>query len=188
MYHKCFIQFHFYTDIIYALDNIMRELETSLSDIEVIEGPLSIIRSDQLLSLGFFKNLRIIKGDPTGKEKYGLRVLENQNLEALFTRNVTIEHGRILFYSNPKLCMNIIEGFKDNVVDLRNVSKLSDDEVIPNTNGDGKACDVTTLEVAITNVSHNVVVMELQPLPCEDERYLRSYLLYYMPAPFQNVR
>lgn len=165
----------------------MRELETFLSDIEVIEGPLSIIRSDQLFSLGFFKNLRIIKGDLTGETKYGLRVLENQNLEALFTRNVTIEHGRILFYSNPKLCKNIIEVFKDNVIDLRNVSKLSDDEVIPNTNGDRKACDATTLEVEITNVSHNVVVMELKSLPYEDEQYLRSYLLYYLPAPFQNV-
>lgn len=166
----------------------MRELDTFLSDIEVIRGPLSIIRSDQLSSLGFFKNLRIIEGDATANEKYGLRVLENQNLEALFTRNVTIEHGRILFYANPKLCMNVIEEIKDNVVDLRNVLKLSDDDVIPNTNGDSRACDVTTLEVEITNVSHNFVAIELKPLPYEDERFLRSYLLYYKPAPFQNVR
>lgn len=162
-------------------------METFLSDIEVIEGPLSIIRSYPLLSLGFFKKLRVVEGDITGKEKYGFKVLENQNLQALFSQNVTIGHGRMFFHFNPKLCMNIIEEFKDNVVDLRNVSKLPADEVAPNSNGDKTACNVTSLEVAITKTSHNVVVMELKPLPYEDERQLLGYLLYYMPAPFQNV-
>ena len=162
-------------------------METFLSDIEVIEGPLQIIRSYPLLSLGFFKKLRVVEGDVTGKEKYGLKVLENQNLQALFNQNVTIEHGRMFFHFNPKLCMNIIEEFKSNVVDLRNVSKLPIDEVAPNSNGDKTACNVTELQVEVKRLSHNVVVMELQPMPYEDERQLLGYLLYYMPAPYQNV-
>lgn len=169
-------------------DNVVRELETFLSDIEVIEGPLSIVRSYPILSLGFFKKLHTIKGDVTGSKKYGLKVLENQNLQALFTQNVTVEHGRMFFHFNPKLCMNIIEEFKDNVTELRNVSRLPTDEVAPNSNGDKTACNVTELEVKTTKVSHNSVVMELRPLPYEDERQLLGYLLHYMPAPYQNVR
>lgn len=165
----------------------MRELETFLSDIEVIEGPLSIVRSYPLLSLGFFKKLRVVQGDVTGKEKYGLKVLENQNLQALFNQNITVEHGRIFFHFNPKLCMREIENFKNNVVDLRNISKLPADEVAPNSNGDKTACDVERLEVNITKKTHNIVLMELKPLQYEDERQLLGYLLFYMPAPYQNV-
>lgn len=94
------------------LDNIVRELETFLSDIKVIQGSLSIIRSYPLLSLGFFKSLEVIEGDKTGKEKYGLKVLENQNLQELFTQNVTVKRGRMFFHFNPKLCMSTIEHFK----------------------------------------------------------------------------
>lgn len=137
--------------------------------------------------MGFFKKLRTVKGETQGKDRYGLRVIENQNLQALFTQNVTIEHGRIFFHFNPKLCMNIIEQFKDNVYDLRNVSKLPVDEVAPNSNGDKTACNVTSLEVELTKVSYNMVLMELKPLPYDDERQLLGYLLFYMPAPYQNV-
>lgn len=172
-------------------DNIVHELEKFLSDIEVIEGNLAIIRSFALLSLSFFKKLRVIKGIPTekdasDKDKYGLRVIENQNLQALFTQNVTIEHGRLFFHFNPKLCMNIIEQFKANVVDLRNVSELPTEEVAANSNGDKIACNVTELEVKITKIQSNMVLMELKPLAYEDERQLLGYLIYYMPAPEQS--
>lgn len=167
--------------------NIVRELEMFLSDIEVIEGQLSVVRSFPLLSFSFFKSLRIIRGDPSGKDKYGLRVIENQNLQALFTQNVTVEHGRIFFHFNPKLCMNIIEQFKDNVVDLRNISKLPTDEVAPNSNGDKIACNVTSLKVNITKIQPTMVLMDLEPLFYEDQRQLLGYLVYYMPAPYQNV-
>ena len=169
------------------LDSIIGELETYLSKIEVIEGPLQIIRSYPLLSLGFFKKLRVIEGDVTGKEKYGLKVLENQNLEALFDQNITIEHGRMFFHFNPKLCMNIIEEFKNNVIDLRNVSDLPIDEVSPSSNGDKTACDITMLEAEVKTMIHSVVVMELQPMPYEDERQLLGYLVYYKPTPYRNV-
>lgn len=171
------------------LDNIVRELETFLSDIEVIEGNLSIVRSYPLLSLNFFKKLRIIKGTTDSKDRFGLRVLENQNLQALFAQNVTIETGRMFFHFNPKLCMNVIESFKDNVVELRNVPfrSIPVDEIAPLSNGDKTACNVTTLEVVITAIKSNVVIMTLTPLSYEDDRQLLGYLLYYMPAPYQNV-
>lgn len=168
-------------------ENIVRELENFLGDIQVIEGNLQIIRCYALLSLGFFKKLRTITGDLTGKERIGLKVMENSNLQALFTQNVTIERGRIQFHFNAKLCMNIIEKFKDNVVDLRGVSKLPPEEVAPNSNGDKTACNVTNLNVTVNAVMHNLAVLYLQPLTYDDERQLLGYLLYYMPAPYQNV-
>lgn len=153
----------------------------------MIEGPLLITRSDQLLSLGFFRKLRIVQGDSSGKEKYGLKVVGNQNLRALINHNVTIEHGRLFFHFNPKLCTNTVEEFKYNVVDLRNVSILSIDDVPPNYNGHRTACKVTELYVQLKTFSHDVAVIELQPISYEDERQLLGYLLYYKPAPFQNV-
>lgn len=162
-------------------------METFLSDIEEIEGSLAIVRSYPLLSLNFFKKLRVIHGNGDTKEKYGLRVLENQNLQALFTQQVLIEHGRIFFHFNPKLCMNIIDELKKNVTDLKGVETLPPDEVAPNSNGDKIACQLEDLKVEIKTTSHNVVLMNLHPLAYDDERQLLGYLLYYMPAPYQNV-
>lgn len=167
--------------------NIVKELETFLSDIKVIQGSLSIIRSYPLLSLGFFKSLEVIEGDSTGKDKYGLRVLENQNLQELFTQNVTVKKGRLFFHFNPKLCMGTIEAFRHNVVELSNITKLPGDEVAPNSNGDKIACNVTELQCKVVKKHHFMVVIELDPLSYEDERQLLGYLLYYMPAPYQNV-
>lgn len=158
-----------------------------MADIEVIEGNLSIVRSFPLISLGFFKKLRIVKGETGGKDRFGLKVLENPNLQALFTQNVTIEHGRMFFHFNPKLCMKTIEEFKQNVVDLRHVDKLPADEVATNSNGDKIACDVKPLYVNITKISYNVAILELKPLPYDDERQLLGYIVHYMPAPFRNV-
>lgn len=156
----------------FHVDNIVRELETFLADIEEIEGSLSIVRSFPLISLGFFKKLRIVRGqsggkDPGGKERYGLKVVENQNLQALFTQNVTIKHGRIFFHFNPKLCMNIIEGFRKNVEEIKSTEVLPADEVAPNSNGDKIACNVTTLSCNVTKLSYNVAILELEPLQYE---------------------
>lgn len=171
-------------------DNVVKELEKFLSDVEVIEGPLTIIRSYPLLSLGFFKKLRVIKGDVTGNTKYGIRVMENQNLQQLFPENqtVTVEHGRMAFHYNPKLCMNIIENFKKNVVDVRNEKELPIDEVATNSNGDKTACNVEKLIVTVQKPTHFSVILELTPLRYEDERKLLGYLLHYMPSPYRNVR
>lgn len=166
--------------------NIVRELDVFLSDIEEIQGPLTIVRSYPLISLSFFKNLKRIQGQ---RDSIGLKVVENQNLQALFPENSTVivEHGRLFFHFNPKLCMNIINEFKKNVVDLRNVSSLSPDDVAPNSNGDKIACIVTELNVTIVSIKPYFVLMHVIPMVYEDERQLLGYLVYYMPAPNQNV-
>lgn len=162
-------------------------METFLADIEVIEGNLSIVRSFPLISLDFFKKLRIIKGEDRQNDRFGIKVLENQNLQALFKQNVTVARGRMFFHFNPKLCMNIIEDFKKHVVAVRNIDKLPADEVAPNSNGDKIACNVTELHVNITKIMSNVAILTLVPLQYEDERQLLGYIVHYMPTPFRNV-
>lgn len=164
---------------------MVRELKSSLSDIEVIEGSLSIVRSYPLLSLGFFENLRVIHGD--GEDRYGLTVIDNQNLEMLFHQNVTVQHGRMYMHFNPKLCMRIIEEFKVNVVELHNVSTLPANEVSTESNGDRIGCNIANLHVNVAPLGHHAVKIMLKTMEYEDQRSLLSYLFYYKPAPFLNM-
>lgn len=164
----------------------MQELFTFLSDIEVIEGSLSIIRSNWLTSLGFFKKLRIINGDESENQAYSLKVYGNENLRALFPQNVTIEHGRIFFHSNPKLCLNTVDGIKNHVIDLQNLTTLPIHEISPFSNGDGVDC--SSQEYGnITRIGHNEVVFTLELPSHEYKRQPNGFLLYTKPAPFQNV-
>lgn len=159
-----------------------------MADIEEIQNSLSIVRSLPLVSLGFFKKLRIVGGKETDRwDGFGSKVLENPNLQELFPQNVTILHGRMLFHFNPMLCMKTIEEFKKNVVDLRNVEHLPADEVAPNSNGDKIACDVEPLTVNILRISSHVAILLLKPLAYENEHQLLGYTMHYRPAPFKNV-
>lgn len=161
-------------------------MENSLSNIEVIEGNLVVDRSDSLSSLGFFKKLRLVRNHPIGEERYGIKVTENENLQTLFPQNVTIEHGRMFFHFNPKLCMNFIDELKHNVVDLQSESNFEDNEVTPLSNGDRVACNIIELNVEIMEIRHNTVAMQLET-PLDNDGQVIGYLVYYKPAPFQNV-
>lgn len=165
----------------------MRELESSLSDIEVIGGSLSIVRSYPLRSLGFFKKLRIISGKKDGGDRYGFSVIDNPNLEMLFHQNVTVKHGRMYIHFNPKLCMRIIEEFKHNVVVLRGVSELPANEVATDSNGDRTGCHVSKLNVTVATINQHAAEIMLKPLEYDDERNLLGYLFYYKLAPIRNV-
>ncbi|XP_037044054.1 insulin-like receptor [Bradysia coprophila] len=187
-YHGCtYIAGQLVIHIRNPAPNTVRELEKSLSEIEVIEGSLIIKRSYPLVSLGFFKKLRLVKNDPLGNEKYGIKVIGNQNLRALFTHNVTIEHGRMLFHFNPKLCLNVIEELKLNVMDLRSESSLTNDEVASDTNGDKTSCNMKELNAEINRIDYDSVVIQFEPVLYDDSRSLLGYLMYYKPTPFQNV-
>ncbi|KAG4073858.1 hypothetical protein HA402_014063 [Bradysia odoriphaga] len=164
--------------------SLVSELENSLSEIEEIEGNLVIEQSHSLVSLEFFKKLRLVKNDPVGHQKYGIKVIGNQNLRTLFAHNVIVEHGRMFFHFNPKLCMNVIEELKLDVIDLRSESSLNDVEVAPDTNGDKTACDIVKLNVLIKEINANNVVMELALLERDEPL---GYLIYYKPAPNRNV-
>lgn len=70
-------------------------------------------------------------------------VLDNQNLQDLWdweNRTLRIENGRLFFHFNPKLCYQ-------KIVELRikaKLSKFTDMEVAPTSNGDKIACKYPT--------------------------------------------
>lgn len=96
--------------------NVVRELHESLQDITVITGYLKVFRSTPLVSLNFFKNLTLIKGEELENKDYSLVVIDNLNLQELWNwtnreRNLTIKshkgEAKILFHYNPKLCTEV---------------------------------------------------------------------------------
>lgn len=168
-------------------DNVVRELEHFLADIEVIEGALRVVRSFPILSFSFFKKLRTIQGKTLESGRYALYVVDNQNLQYLFPNNVTIERGKIFFHFNSKLCPAVIERLKDYVVDLKNVSTLPVEDVALNSNGDKTACNVTEMTAILATVGPQGAIIELNTIVYDDERVLLGYIVYYMVAPYRNV-
>lgn len=175
---------------------------------ETIEGSLKIVRSFPLVSLSFFRKLTLIRGlkdnlsaeesnwdrtktssggRDTDRGTYSLYVMDNQNLQELFPNTVKIEHGKMFFHFNPKLCYSHIERLKDNVTDLENVKSMAIEDVATNSNGDKIACNVTLLKVIVVDIANVAAILSCEAMKYNDERVLLGYVLHYIPSTHQNV-
>lgn len=169
--------------------NMVKELEENLNMIEEIEGFLKIVRSFPLVSLNFLKRLRVIKGNILESGKYALIALDNQNLQELWdwdTREENLQikgDGKLFFHFNPKLCMNKIEKLRQ----VANMSKFSDLEVAPSSNGDKVACNMSDLEVNITKRFSTGAILAWRQFDHYDPRSLLGYIVYLTEAPYKNV-
>ncbi|XP_037048445.1 insulin-like receptor [Bradysia coprophila] len=161
------------------------ELEEALSNIKEIRGALKITRSLPLVSLSFFKNLRVIHGN--GTDYYTLYVMDNPNLESIFDHPVAIERGKLFFHFNPKLCYQTIQNIKKDVTDLSDVQNFAIEDVSINSNGDKVACSLTTLISRLVVVMPMGVIVEVESKQYDDYRVLLGYDLYFKPAPYKNV-
>lgn len=131
---------------------MVRELDSELADIVEIEGKLKISRTFSLVSLSFFRSLKLIGTKLKSPiPKYTLQVMDNQNLQDLFPNNVTIAAGRLFFHFNPKLCYNIIEKLVPFTTDLRNVTTIPHEDVAVNSNGDKVACKCRAMQTMSFN-------------------------------------
>lgn len=173
--------------------NIMKELEANLDMIEEIRDYLKVTRSNQLISLNFLKNLRIIHGKALDRTHYSLIVLDNQNLQLLWdwssrpaNLTLTVSSGKVFFHINPKLCMSHIVELKK----YTTIKEWSEQDVSPHTNGDRAACDVHKINATLNQVGNKFAVVKWS-LQFEkeifDKRSLLGYVVYYREAPFQNV-
>lgn len=169
------------------VENVVKELELALSDVEVIDGFLKIIRSYPIVSLNFFKKLTRISGNILDSDNYGLYVMDNQNIQSLFPHNVTIERGRLFFHFNPKLCPSNIDQLKPFVRALKPNAPFAPEDVAKNSNGDKVACEMTMLNATMKRVRSLGAIIALQPMSYDDPRSLLGYVVYYMVAPSQNV-
>ncbi|RWS08270.1 insulin receptor-like protein [Dinothrombium tinctorium] len=177
--------------------NVIKELEESLKDLEVITDYLKVTRSYPLISLHFLKNLRLIKGVNMDRSNYSLLVFDNQNLQQLFTFNASggknqliIEKGRIFFHLNPKLCVRYIDELK-NYAQLKGYpdGTWSDDDVSPFSNGEKVPCEVLKLNVTVQSITSDTVLLKWENFKRNliDQRALIGYLIYYKETKFQNV-
>ncbi|XP_058466137.1 insulin-like receptor isoform X2 [Malaya genurostris] len=165
-------------------ENIVKELEKFLSSITEIKGYLKVVRSYPLLSLGFLKKLRIIHGTQAKISNSSLYVVENQNLQELFDRNVTIGEGKLFFYNNPMLCVGKIRELKavNPKIEIENEAQLAAN------NGDRAACEITELDTSLKSVAAETAIVQWAPFTqLADIRQLLGYVIYYIEAPFQNV-
>ncbi|XP_025076692.1 putative molluscan insulin-related peptide(s) receptor [Pomacea canaliculata] len=155
------------------------ELEESLGAIEEVTQYIKIVRSYALLSLHFFKSLRIINGEVLEHQHYSLIVMDNTNLQELFTEEVTknlkVLNGLVSFHSNRKLCLQKIHSL---VQDHLHINASSND-ISTTTNGDLMPCYITKLNLRVQKIMRNVVILEWDKTPSADPRQVLTYIINY---------
>lgn len=166
-----------------STNNIVKELENSLSDIVEIQDYLKIARSFPIVSLSFLKKLKTIRGQRLESSKYSVVIWDNQNLQELWddSQKINVVKGKFFFHFNPKLCFFKIENLANNSDRIENY------ETAKMSNGDKTPCNVKSLEVKIAEILPHAALLTWSPLKLEDERSLLSYVVFYIPANHQNV-
>ncbi|KAK2084457.1 hypothetical protein P7K49_037490 [Saguinus oedipus] len=159
--------------------NLEPQLLHSLGLVETITGFLKIKHSFALVSLGFFKNLKLIRGDAMVDGNYTLYVLDNQNLQQLgswVTAGLTIPVGKIYFAFNPRLCLEHIYRLEE-VTGTR--GRQNKAEINPRTNGDRAACQTRTLRFVSNVTEADRILLRWERYEPLEARDLLSFIVYY---------
>jgi insulin receptor len=185
--------FSLLSSLVNIAGSIVTELEKNLAEIEEIDGHLKIHRSYPLVSLYFFKNLKLITGSSKDRQDYTFLVNDNVNMKDLFdwkSRNgskLEIRKGKIFIANNPKLCLKKIELLKN----YSNIQEWSDTDVNPHTNGDREACETIDMSIKINIISPEtvMVVWKNVKLLLHDPRSLIAYTIFWRTtsSPSHNV-
>uniref|UniRef100_A0A8C4R4F3 Tyrosine-protein kinase receptor n=1 Tax=Eptatretus burgeri TaxID=7764 RepID=A0A8C4R4F3_EPTBU len=168
-------------------NNIAAELEANLGRIEEVTGYVKIKHSFALVSLAFFRSLRIIRGENLYLDKYSFSVIDNQNLQQLWDWNhhkLTISQGKMFFQLNPKLCLSEIHRMEEKT-GTQGMHKPTD--ISPKTNGDQASCENTVLEFTSIVTHKELLKLEWTPYRPPDYRDLLGFLIYYKEALYENV-
>lgn len=163
----------------------MNELADAFGLIEEITEYVKITHSFPITSLGFFKKLKVIKGENLDINNASLVVLDNPNLSSLFpaTQRITIENGRLFFHYNPKLCLSKIEQFGRMV----NITNFTDLEVQPESNGDKVACNIVNINITIKKRGADHVILSWDSYKPPEGQQLLNYLLSYIETENENI-
>uniref|UniRef100_A0A8C3RX14 Tyrosine-protein kinase receptor n=1 Tax=Chelydra serpentina TaxID=8475 RepID=A0A8C3RX14_CHESE len=167
--------------------NLASELQNSLGLIETITGFLKIKHSFALVSLSFFKNLKLIRGDSMVDGNYTLYVLDNQNLQQLWDWShhaLSIPVGKVYFAFNPKLCLSEIDRMEEVTGTKGRQNKA---EINPRTNGDRASCKTQTLRFVSNITESDRIFLKWERYRPPEYRDLLSFIVYYRESPFQNV-
>jgi insulin receptor len=170
-------------------NKVVEELENNFDAIEEISGYLKISYSYPLVTLSFFKRLRVIHGLRLESDKFALVIVGNDNLQELWNwetrpRNFSIEKGTISLHSNPKLCISEIDK-------LRAVSGLQNntaDEISYESNGNEVTCTVIKMNASSVVISSMSVTIQWDPFHVPEGRgALLGYTVHYMETTVSNV-
>ncbi|XP_019374675.1 PREDICTED: insulin receptor-related protein isoform X1 [Gavialis gangeticus] len=167
--------------------NLASELQSSLGLIETITGFLKIKHSFALVSLSFFKNLKLIRGDSMVDGNYTLYVLDNQNLQQLWDwghHTLSIPVGKMYFAFNPKLCLAEIYRMEEVTGTKGRQNKA---EINPRTNGDRASCKTQRLRFVSNITESDRIFLQWERYRPPEYRDLLSFIVYYKESPFQNV-
>uniref|UniRef100_A0A672ZA72 Tyrosine-protein kinase receptor n=1 Tax=Sphaeramia orbicularis TaxID=375764 RepID=A0A672ZA72_9TELE len=168
-------------------NNIAAELEASLGQLEEITGYLTVRRSYALVSLSFFRKLRVIRGEEQEIGNYSFYALDNQNLRQLWDwskHKLTIQQGRMFFHYNSKLCMTEIHKMEE-VTGTRDRQVKND--IASKTNGDQASCEVHVLKFTQIRTMSDKIMVKWEAFWPPDFRDLLGFMVLYKEAPFQNV-
>ncbi|KAM7379575.1 hypothetical protein PAMP_005121 [Pampus punctatissimus] len=168
-------------------NNIAAELEASLGQLEEITGYLTVRRSYALVSLSFFRKLRVIRGEETEIGNYSFYALDNQNLRQLWDwskHKLTILQGRMFFHYNSKLCMSEIRKMEE-VTGTK--ERLVKNDIASKTNGDQASCENHVLKFTQIRTMSDKIMVKWEPFWPSDFRDLLGFMVLYKEAPFQNV-
>ncbi|XP_077580659.1 insulin receptor a [Stigmatopora nigra] len=166
-------------------NNIAAELEASLGQLEEITGYLTVRRSYALVSLSFFRKLRLIRGEETEIGNYSFYALDNQNLRQLWDwskHKLSILKGRLFFHYNSKLCMSEIRKMEQ-VAGTRQRKN----DIASKTNGDQASCENHVLKFTLIRTMSDKIMVKWEAFWPPDFRDLLGFMVLYKEAPFQNV-
>lgn len=168
-------------------NKVVEELEKNLDSIEEISGYLKISYSYPLLTLNFFKRLRVIHGMQLESDQFALVIVGNDNLQELWNwnsrpRNFSIENGSMSMHSNPKLCMSEIDKLRE----IANLHNDTADEISYESNGNKGTCIV--IKMNATSVAINSTSVTIQWDPFQVGRgTLLGYTVHYLETSTKNV-
>ncbi|CAL8279425.1 unnamed protein product [Lota lota] len=168
-------------------NNIAAELEANLGQLEEITGYLTVRRSYALVSLSFFRKLRVIHGEEQEVGNYSFYALDNQNLRQLWDwskHNLTIRHGRMFFHYNSKLCMAEIRKM-ENITGTKERQVKND--ISSKNNGDQASCENQVLKFTQVRTLSDKIIIKWEPFWPPDFRDLLGFMVLYKEAPFNNV-
>ncbi|XP_068109593.1 insulin receptor-related protein [Hyperolius riggenbachi] len=163
------------------------ELQKSLGAIETITGFLKIKHSFALVTLSFFQNLKLIRGDSMVDGNYTLYVLDNQNLQQLWDPNhesLSIPVGKLYFAFNPKLCLSEIYQTEELTGTKGRQNKA---DINPRTNGDRASCNSQPLRFVANVTESDRIYLKWDRYEPPGSQNLLSFIVHYKESPFQNL-
>nr|QHI00146.1 insulin-like peptide receptor [Sepiella japonica] len=167
---------------------VARELEANLGQIEEVVGSIKISNADGLISLAFFRNLKVIHGETLENDRYALYVRDNENLENLFRpeveRELVIKRGKVFFHDNRRLCQHKIRQLM-NYTNL-NISAHTDRDISP-SNGDRIPCQTKNLNLTVVMASSTLAILKWNKFEMDDSREMLGYVIYYREVADRNV-